>query len=220
MTPVEASDLTVKLLLSVAAWYRNSGDHALARELLAIAATRSDSQQLAQEQAALALQTGEPERALEIWTELAERKETLSAWTALGRCHLELGNLDEAAAIAAAQVALNPDSVTARQLAGDVDRAMGHGDSARAQYEAILAMAPGNVNALLALGWLAALAGDRAEALAVIDRVHSSESPLTANQLLGLATLAELLDQATKRPRFAIKHSSARPSRRPPRRRG
>ena len=208
VTPAQASGLTVKLLLSLAGWYRAGGEHALAAALLEIAAQRSDAQQLAQEQASLAMATGRPERAIEILTELTSRKDTLGAWVALGRCQLEAGNLEAAATIAAAQVARSPESVTALLLAGDVARAAGEHETARAHYESILALVPANTNALAALSRLALLSGDRAGAGAVLDQLLAAAAPLTANQVQTIAALADLLDQPTRAA--ALRHQALR----------
>ncbi|MBA2520604.1 MAG: hypothetical protein H0V24_13125, partial [Chloroflexia bacterium] len=89
----EAGTLTVKLLLSLAAWYRANGEYESAHALLELTATRSESQQLAQERAALALAVGNPAEAVRILTEIAGEKDTLSASIAVGRCQLELGDL-------------------------------------------------------------------------------------------------------------------------------
>lgn len=198
VTAAEAAGLTVKLLISLAAWYRNAGDHVRAADLLEIAATRSDSQHLAQEQAALALVTGQPEAALAILTDLAGRKDSLGAWVALGRCHLELGNLTEAAAIAATQTARLTESVTAHQLNADVSRASGDLAAARAAYQAVLDLSPDNVSALAALGRMAVQAGDRAGGLAILERLLALDVPASFGQLSVVATLAELLDQQTR----------------------
>lgn len=206
VTPAEAAGLTVKLLLSLAAWYRVAGQHALAAELLAITAQRSDAQQLAQEQANLAIATGRPEQAIAILTEQTDRKDTFSGWVALGRCQLEAGNLDAAATIAADQVARSPESVTALLLAGDVARAGGNHAMARAHYETILSLVPANTNALAALGRLAVQTGDRSAAGAILEKLLTAEVPLTANQLQTVATLADLLDQPTRAA--ALRHQA------------
>ena len=194
----EATGLTVKLLLSLAAWYRNAGDYTTAADLLEVAATRSESQQLAQEQATLAMLTGRPDDAIAILTELAEQKDTLSAWVALGRCHLELGNLAAAAEIATRQRERSPESVSALSLAGDVARASGDLESARAAYQAMLDLSPNSIAALAALGRLAVQAGDRAGALAILEQLLALDPPFSQHQLSQVASLAELLDQPVR----------------------
>lgn len=206
VTAAEAPRLTVKLLLSLIAWYRNIGEHGTARDLLEHLTTRSDSRQLAQERALLALTTGQPTLALATLSELAERTDSMSAWIALGRCHLEVGDLSGAAAIAAEHVERHPESVTVRQFAGDVARASSDATAARGHYEAVLALAPENATARAALGRLAVLTGNRAEAEATLARLLTSEASPTFNQLLAQATLADLLDQTARAT--ALRHQA------------
>ena len=198
LAPARLALLPVKLLLSLAAWYRHHNAFAGATQTLAVAAERSASFQLAQEWALLAVAQGDTAAACERLRHEAETRNTLTARGAYARLLLEAGDLATGGEIVARQLAANPEAVTIQALAADYARASGDVAGARDAYAATLALSPGNFSARLGLARLALESGNRGEAASRLAELLADDSPRSANALHTLAALAQVLDQPVR----------------------
>jgi ATP-dependent DNA helicase RecQ len=204
----EASALPTKLQLRFAAWLRLSGQLERAAQLLdQIARYAGTSAALLDERAALALARGDAGAVRSAWHDRLDSFPAPSAKVNFARALLELGELDEAAAIAEDLLRDHAELATVRSLAAEIALQQGDLATAHDYWSADLATDGSHIAPSLAMARIALLGGDPDQARSYLARAIADPSTLTAAQLASAAGLAELLGQSARAQSLRLKFS-------------
>jgi ATP-dependent DNA helicase RecQ len=207
-TLAEVDSLPAKLQMSYATWLRRSGQLDRASAVLDVIERRGgETATLLDERAALALARGDLGAVRECWQRRLTERPAPSARVAFARALMELGQLDEAAAMAEELLSEAGELQTVRALAAEVASQQGDIGAAYDYWSSQRDGGAPNVSALLGLARVALLGGDIDGARASLTSAIANVDTLTPAQLAAAAGLAELLAQPARsqalRLRFA-----------------
>lgn len=188
-----APHITQVRLLRSAAWIL-AGQHAEARTELARIVQENPSRPEARLQMGyLAIAQGEDVEAERIFLDLKNsHPDDLRSLMGLTQLYTSQREFQRVREILQAGLAKNPDSVGLRQLLAGTAAQMGSYDLAIQQYEQILAIHPGSLDALLRMGELHRQKGEFDTALTIFEKAHQ----LDASQPLPIIRMADALDSA------------------------
>lgn len=207
VTREEFGLLPAKLQLRLVAWLQVSGQLDYACELLDLVERWSGSSAiLLDERVKLALATGDLGAVREAWNARLGHSNAPSYRAGFARALLELGQIDEAAAIAADLAADHGKLVTTQSLLAEVALQQGDVATAHEIWEAQLSGDPTRVAPALALVRVALLSGDWDEARRRLKEVLAGLETFTANQLSLAAGLAEVLGQSVQAQLIRQRH--------------
>jgi ATP-dependent DNA helicase RecQ len=195
----DVAALPAKLQMKYAAWLRGSGDLDRAAAVLDVIERRSgETATLLDERAALALARGDLAAVRDCWQRRLTERPSPSARVAFARTLLELGQLDEAAAMAEELLGEGSELQTVRALAAEVALQQGDIGAAYDHWSSQRGGDRQNVSALLGLARVALLGGDADGARGSLTSAIAEADTLTPAQLASAAGLAELLAQPAR----------------------
>ena len=207
-TLTEAIALPPSLRMKLVAWLRVSGQFDGASQLLDLVEHEAgELATLLDERAALALATGDAGGVRGCWERRLASHPAPSARAGFARALLELGELAEAAEIAAGLLADHGELATVRSLAADIALQQGDLAAAHDYWSAQLAEDTTRIAPLLAMTRISLLGGDLDEARSTFSRALSDPTILTAAQLAAAAGLAELLAQPVRAQALRLRNA-------------
>jgi ATP-dependent DNA helicase RecQ len=208
VTPAEFEHLPVKLQWKVLAWLRIDGKANLAAELLeGLFARTGASAAWLDERSAQALARGDLAAVRASWRERLEQSPAASARAGYARALLELGEIEEAAAIIDALLLSDGELATVQSLAAEIALQQGDVAAAYEYWSGQLSLDAPRIAALLALTRIALLSGDGEEARATLARAVADPTALTPAQLVTAAGLADLLAQPARSHALRVRYA-------------
>ncbi len=184
----EASWLPAKLQWALLGWYRSSGrlEHAT-RVLDLIEERKGATARSLEERARIAFTAGQPEDALALLRERAERAPSATATIAIARMHLAAGQRPQAKALSVELLRSHPGLMTVAALGAEIARLEGDPETARGHYEGVLDAHPGHVTTILSLARIALDTGNLPEATRLVEQALDGADDQIGSSQLGTA---------------------------------
>jgi ATP-dependent DNA helicase RecQ len=204
----EVAALPVRLRLRYIAWLRLTGH--VDRAAVLLDQLEMDTGETAtswDERCALALAQGDAAAVRSAWEQRFAISAAPSARAAYARALLELGQVDEAAAIAGELLTDHGELVTVRSLAAEIVLHQGDLSTAHDLAMAQLGEDAARVSPQLALVRVSLLAGDFEEARSTLTRAIAGLDTLTAAQTATAAALTELLGMPARAHALRVRHA-------------